>query len=703
MQELIIYLLKSAGLMSLFYAGYFFLLKNDTGFKANRFFLLAGIVTSLLLPSLEITRTIAVEAAAEPFLPENFSAEIFSTPAAQPEAIDWWQIAGIVYLAGLAFFLLKFFLELFFLLKLIVTHKTIKNDEVYLIHQPGNSQPFSFFKFVIVDPAQHTPTELDLILKHERAHVKQWHSVDQLLSSLCVALLWFNPLCWLYRKSLVQNLEYLADREVMQARVSKKQYQTTLLKISVGNFQPALTNNFYQSFIKKRIMMLNKNTSEKSHFWKVSLLLPFLCLFIFLFNVRTVAQVVDENSTGNHVTSEVEISATIHKNTTKGSLSQLEKLFKKRGVDLQFENLEYSGEGLLTAITVSHHNSATGESGSISLNDPQGIKPTVIYMNDRETGFRQGEEPAAEKKPVLSELGNEPLFIIAGKEHSAKNLLGKKIHVTGEMNILNPEEAKTRLGKKAEDGAVIISEGLVVDEIKEILKQMDLQKRPSKFTFIEVRKDSAPILMSASMSFEDSNAPKDLGFDANDFQWQSNSDDIPAIHRENEEMKNMNFQERKPLIVVDGERKAKDFNVSAIDPSAIKSLNVLKDQNAVDKYGEAAKDGAIEIELKTAEEMEDSSEETKGSKEGTGKINFSAHSIRFEDNKKLSVRDVGSADPDASKPLYVIDGKVLKNDFDPNSIAPDDIESITVLKDAKATEKYGEKARDGVIEIITKK
>lgn len=689
--------------MSLFFAGYFFLLRNDTGFKSNRIYLLAGIVTSLLLPSLEITRTIAVKASAEPFFPENFTAEVFGTPAPQPEAIDWWQIAGIVYLAGLAFFLLKFFLELFFLLKLIFTNKTIKKDEVHFIHKSGNSQPFSFFKYVVIDPAQHTPSELDLILKHERAHVKQWHSMDQLISSLCVYVLWFNPLSWLYRKSLVQNLEYLADRDVLQAKVSKKEYQTTLLKISVGNFQPPLTNNFYQSFIKKRIMMLNKNTSEKTHFWKVSLLLPFLLTFVLLFNVQTVAQVVDEDSTGTHVTSEVEISATIHKNTTQGSLSQLEKLFKKRGVDLKFKNVEYSGEGLLTAITVSHHKPATGESGSISLNDPRGIKSTVIYMNDKETGFRQGEDPSAEKKPVLSELGNAPLFIIGGKEHSAKSLLGKKIHVTGEMNILNPEEAKTRFGNKAEDGAVIISEGLVVDEIKEILKQMDLQNRNSKFTFIEVRKDSTPILMSASMSFEDSKAPKDLGFDANDFQYQSKTDDIPAIHRENEEMKNMIFQERKPLIVVDGQRKDKDFDVSAIDPSTIKILNVLKGENAVEKYGEAAKDGAIEIELKTAEEMENPSEETKGSKEGTGKIHFSAHSIRFEDNKKLSVRDVGNADPDASKPLYVVNGKVVGKDFDPNNIAPDDIESITVLKDAKATEKYGEKAKNGVIEIITKK
>ena len=232
---------------------------------------------------------------------------------------------------------------------------------------------------------------------------------------------------------------------------------------------------------------------------------------------------------------------------------------------------------------------------------------------------------------------------------------------------------------------------------------MDLKNKPSKFTFIEVREDSAPILMTASMSFEDLTAPKDLGFDANDFKWKSNSDDIPAIHHENEEMKNMNFQEKKPLIVVDGEIKAKDFNVSALDPSAIKSLNVLKDANAVEKYGDAAKDGVIEIILKTAEEMQNSSEELKGSKEGTGKIYFSAHSIRFEDNKKLSVRDVGSAAPNASKSLYVVDGKLMDKDFDPNSLAPNDIESITVLKDAGAIEKYGEKAKDGVIEITTKK
>lgn len=118
MQEFIIYLLKSAGLLSPFYFGYYFLLKNDTNFGTNRFFLLAGIITSLLLPSLEITRTIEVETSGAAIFPENFSAEVLNAPAVQPETIDWWQIAGIIYFVGLTFFLLKFFFELFFLLKL---------------------------------------------------------------------------------------------------------------------------------------------------------------------------------------------------------------------------------------------------------------------------------------------------------------------------------------------------------------------------------------------------------------------------------------------------------------------------------------------------------------------------------------------------------------------------------------------------------
>ena len=55
---------------------------------------------------------------------------------------------------------------------------------------------------------------------------------------------------------------------------------------------------------------------------------------------------------------------------------------------------------------------------------------------------------------------------------------------------------------------------------------------------------------------------------------------------------------------------------------------------------------------------------------------------------------------DGKTPLYILDGKIVNNIKD---ISPNDIESVSVLKDAMAIKKYGEKAANGVIEIVSKK
>jgi serine protease Do len=55
---------------------------------------------------------------------------------------------------------------------------------------------------------------------------------------------------------------------------------------------------------------------------------------------------------------------------------------------------------------------------------------------------------------------------------------------------------------------------------------------------------------------------------------------------------------------------------------------------------------------------------------------------------------------DGKTPLYILDGKIVDNI---NDISPNDIESVSVLKGAMAIKKYGEKAADGVVEIVSKK
>lgn len=68
---------------------------------------------------------------------------------------------------------------------------------------------------------------------------------------------------------------------------------------------------------------------------------------------------------------------------------------------------------------------------------------------------------------------------------------------------------------------------------------------------------------------------------------------------------------------------------------------------------------------------------------------------------------INHRNPHAGPPLYVIDGMVMKEteikDQPLSKLNPNDIESITVLKDQSATAIYGERAKDGVILITTKK
>lgn len=81
-------------------------------------------------------------------------------------------------------------------------------------------------------------------------------------------------------------------------------------------------------------------------------------------------------------------------------------------------------------------------------------------------------------------------------------------------------------------------------------------------------------------------------------------------------------------------------------------------------------------------------------------------------DQKVLIRGIGSISA-STQPLYVIDGVPVSNsDMQSSglrsqsilsSINPNDIESMTVLKDAAASSLYGSRAANGVIIITTKK
>ena len=76
--------------------------------------------------------------------------------------------------------------------------------------------PFSFFKYIVINPTLFSKEEFVHILTHERIHAKQWHSLDVLISKVFCAFFWINPISWLYRKAMLQNLEFIADNQSLE-------------------------------------------------------------------------------------------------------------------------------------------------------------------------------------------------------------------------------------------------------------------------------------------------------------------------------------------------------------------------------------------------------------------------------------------------------------------------------------------------------
>ena len=78
--------------------------------------------------------------------------------------------------------------------------------------------------------------------------------------------------------------------------------------------------------------------------------------------------------------------------------------------------------------------------------------------------------------------------------------------------------------------------------------------------------------------------------------------------------------------------------------------------------------------------------------------NIQVQKINYKDTH-VTIKGIGSSSN--QKIIYIVDGKEI-NSGDFNKIHPNDIERIDVLKDKKAIEKYGDKAKDGVIVVTTK-
>lgn len=684
---------KNTVILGLFFVVYRFWLYPRKQFSFNRHFLLSGLLLSVVLPFISVKKVVQITwnplMAQGPFetVQQNGS------DAISLEAL-FMGIIGI----GSACILGWIIVKLGGIIKLLIQAKTIQKTPPKLLLSNAVKGPFSFLNTIVFPTHLYRSEAYELMLTHEKIHVKQWHSLDILLTNFLFVLAWWNPFLWAYRKAVVENLEFLTDQLTVATTKDLKTYQYILLKQTVPLDHLRLVHPFYHSFLKKRIMMLNHENNKKNP-WASVLLAPLLVGFVFAFNTEVVAQIAPpppptsqkaldtippppppvhkangfsvppppppayEKKTVSSSKISVAVTPTSTDEDLKGDHGY-KTFFKEFGVQLSFKKIKRNAGGEITGIKASFK-SDNGKKGVYAVNGTEPISDFVFEVSlDQKMQLTDAAFKAAKSKSKVAKGYKSTRVVVRNDEG---DIMTENVYGSSDENIfiIKDSEGNTLTEKmRGKEGdsifivkginGKVVSENILGSEGKNILVVRTGQKH----------KDSLMVTFSAE-------------FDE-DFLIDS--------------------EEKIELLV----KKAKEMKEEAVG---------LKERIAISEAVEMALNEEGESLEEAAEEIVSGVWVSKDSGPKKHKIiqikNLKAAKEQkaAKDQKMIVVKGAANSwtAEGKNKPLLVIDGKIMDKGKNLNEIDPDSIERINVLKDKAAQEKYGDKGANGVIEIVTKK
>jgi len=276
---------------ALFYAIYFIFLKRETFFNINRWYLLHTIWIGAVIP---FVRKIPISLeSVEPMIMQpvqliHYSTYAFSEAMAVPVEESMFNYQYLVYglyFLGLMFFSVKFFYGLKNIWKLWRSGEKVIHDDFTMVLSDEYHLPFSFLKFVFLHRSFLEDDAISEIINHEMIHVKSRHTFDVLFFELVSILFWWNPIIYFYKKEIRQTHEYVADAYASQS-THIKNYGQILLGQSSSGIELALSNQFFNSYLKKRINMLYKKKSAHYKLSKYLLVIPILFFLCVLYSFK---------------------------------------------------------------------------------------------------------------------------------------------------------------------------------------------------------------------------------------------------------------------------------------------------------------------------------------------------------------------------------------------------------------------------------
>lgn len=288
MTPLLIYLLKAIITSGILYGYYLIALRNKVFHSWNRFYLLATIGLSILLPLIDlnimapayngskVVTALQVVAGADEYI------EVMP-----PASETFWSREMLVHVMyGLVslFTLCWLLIGLSRIIKMIRLYPKTRMGNIDFLYTREEGTPFSFFRYLFwheeIDPSSANGQK---ILEHELVHIRQKHSHDKLFVHLILTIFWANPFFWLIRKELAMVHEFIADQQTVDDGES---FAQLILSATFPEHSNLLTNAYFHSSIKRRIDMITRNKHPRYQYISRLLLIPVLFVLFFTFGVK---------------------------------------------------------------------------------------------------------------------------------------------------------------------------------------------------------------------------------------------------------------------------------------------------------------------------------------------------------------------------------------------------------------------------------
>lgn len=267
------YIIKSTSILLILLVYYKLFLRKQTFFRLNRFYLLFSLAIAVVTPFVYIeihasTLTPETTHPAKAYM-SNLLEEVYvlsNYPTEElPEESGSFNFLFWGYGLGVLGCTLRYLWSLGQLSGFKRRYPGKRFHSIHFHFLPQGRTTFSYFNNLFIDPDMPREDRRK-IFEHEKIHIRECHSLDLSIAEIICIVNWFNPLVWIFKNAIVENQEYIADRQVIR-RYHTGSYLELLIRQTLKSAF-SFTNYISSSNLKKRTIMMTKKQSRK--YWVLS-------------------------------------------------------------------------------------------------------------------------------------------------------------------------------------------------------------------------------------------------------------------------------------------------------------------------------------------------------------------------------------------------------------------------------------------------